>query len=145
MARKSFALNKEPHIAEIGDDFVLEFQPEVMGDEYLDAYERLQDRYKNLGIEDGDLTGAAPGAAREAAAAVREFVSSLMMPDSAEQFAATPLPERIVVALLEWTQEIYGGGRPSGSSNGSATASPPPGGRGRATSRSGASTRTRGR
>lgn len=39
--RRSFAINTEPHVAEIGDTELF-FQPEVMGDEFLDAYTALQ-------------------------------------------------------------------------------------------------------
>ncbi|MFI9569765.1 hypothetical protein [Streptomyces rishiriensis] len=42
MATRNFALNTEPHIAEIGA-IRLEFQPEVFGDEFMDAYVELRD------------------------------------------------------------------------------------------------------
>ncbi|WP_406500032.1 hypothetical protein OG936_36410 [Streptomyces sp. NBC_00846] len=60
MARKTFALNKEPHVAEIGDDIELAARGDGRG--LLDAYERLRDRYRNLGIDlqSGDLAGAPP-------------------------------------------------------------------------------------
>ncbi|WP_331723353.1 hypothetical protein [Streptomyces atratus] len=146
MARKSFALQTEPHVAEIGDDIELEFLPEVMGDDYLDALGRLQDRYKNLGIDlSGDIDEAPPEALREVNAALREFIGSLMLPESAERFSTMRLPDRVVVALLEWSKEIYGGGRPPTSSNGSAAASPPRGTRSTGSSRSKGSTPTRGR
>ncbi|MFD4855158.1 hypothetical protein [Streptomyces atratus] len=140
MAKVSFALNTEPHVAEIGDDLVLEFRPEIMGDEFLDAYETIREA---AAVTDDQDTSTA--AVREANRAVRAFLSRMMLPESAERFAEVQLPTRIIGALLEWTMEIYGGGRPSGSSSGSATASPPRGTRGTGSSRSKASTSTRGR
>ncbi|MDX3068383.1 hypothetical protein PV518_40565 [Streptomyces sp. ND04-05B] len=70
--------------------------------------------------------------------------------DEAEEFAAKQkgarivdglrLPTRVIVELLEWVVELYGGGsagaRPTGSSNGSATRSPSRGTPGRGSSRS---------
>ncbi|MFJ1695653.1 hypothetical protein ACIOHC_10960 [Streptomyces sp. NPDC088252] len=140
MAKASFALNAEPHVAEIGDDLVLEFRPEIMGDEFLDAYEKVREAAE---ATDGQDTSTA--AVREANHAVRAFLARMMLPESAERFAEVQLPTRIIGELLEWTMTIYGGGRPSGSSSGSATASPPRGTRGTGSSRSKASTSTRGR
>ncbi|CAM5301305.1 hypothetical protein AB0F92_22690 [Kitasatospora aureofaciens] len=167
--KKTFALNTEPHIAEVGDH-ELRFQPEVLGDEFLDAYSRLQDTYKSLDLDlsnpDVDL-----GQVREATVALRLFLASLMLPESAEEFArwdivaagktvsshgdpaqareaaggrkgarvvdrGLRLPDRVLIELMEWVVELYGGQRPPTSSSGSATASPRPGTPGRATSRS---------
>lgn len=146
MARKSFALNTVPHVAEIGDVELL-FRPEVMGDEFLDAYEAMREKHKLAGVtgEPSDMTA---DQLRETTRAVRKFVADLMFPESAEQFAEMPLPDRIVVGLLEWTLEIYGGNggqRPPTSSSASSTASRTPGTRGTGSSRSKASTRTAGR
>lgn len=60
--------------------------------------------------------------------------------------AGLRIPDRVLVELMEWATELYGGGsRPSTSSSDSATASPSPGTRGKAASPSRASTSTRGR
>ncbi|MEV4291552.1 hypothetical protein AB0K40_39110 [Nonomuraea bangladeshensis] len=40
--RRQLAVSQEPQVAEIGDDIVLRFRPEVMGGEYLDALMRFQ-------------------------------------------------------------------------------------------------------
>ncbi|MFE9319234.1 hypothetical protein ACFYNV_29745 [Streptomyces albidoflavus] len=59
---------------------------------------------------------------------------------------ALRLPDRVLVELLEWTVELYTGGRrPPTSSGGSSTASRKGGTRGTGTSRSKGSTRTAGR
>ncbi|MFZ3595034.1 hypothetical protein [Streptomyces sp. BH104] len=178
---RTFTLNTEPHVATVGDTDLL-FQPEVMGDEFLDAYEGLQETQKTLGVDVNNLGSAEPENLRAVTRALRVFLSRLMLPESAQTFArwnvvkngktisshATPdeaadaaakakggatvqdagmrLPDRVLVELLEWAVELYGGGnRPTGSSSGSAPASQPPGTRGRAVSPSRASTRARGR
>lgn len=180
MATKSFALNTKPHIANIGDE-ELELRPEVMGDEFLDAYNKLQEITSNLRLDPEDTSHVDTDEVRKAGAATRVFLAGLMLPDSAGRFAQwevraadgavlgshpTPdeareeadtvegstvvftgmvLPDRIIVDLLEWSVELYGGQRPPTSSSGSAPASPPRGTAGRGNSRSKASTSTRGR
>ncbi|WP_433856651.1 hypothetical protein [Streptomyces kronopolitis] len=178
---RTFTLNTEPHVATVGETQLL-FQPEVMGDEFLDAYEALQESQKNLGVDVNNLAAADPENLRAVVRSLRLFLARLMLPESAQTFArwevvksgkavsshATPgeaaeaaakvkgdatvkdvgmrLPDRVLVELLEWAVELYGGGqRPTGLSSGSVQASPPPGTRGRAVSPSKASTRARGR
>jgi hypothetical protein len=146
MATKRFALHTEPHVAEIGDELAFSFRPEVDGDEFLDAYDALKDRYSGLQLGNGaDPNAIQTADLREAIGAVRAFLATLMLPESAAEFATTPLPNRIVMQLLEWAMEIYGGDRPPTSSPASATTSPQAGTRGTASSRSRASTRARGR
>lgn len=145
MARKSFALNTEPHVAEIGD-VELEFQPEVMGDEYLDAYGRLQETYQGLGIDaSGDMSGLSVDQLRAATNAVSAFLQEMMLPESAEKFTEMSLPSRVLMELFEWSMEVYGGGRPPTSSSDSSALSRRAGTTGTGASRSKASTRTRGR
>ncbi|MFM9594077.1 hypothetical protein ACKI16_24000 [Streptomyces scabiei] len=85
--RRSFALNKTPHVADLGD-VELKFQPEVMGDEFLEGYVNLQEAYKGLsggGGNDGagmDL-GQAAGIIRE----LRTFLCKLLIPESKEVFS----------------------------------------------------------
>ncbi|WP_432001630.1 hypothetical protein [Streptomyces sioyaensis] len=178
--RRQFTLNTDPHVAEIGETELL-FQPEVMGDEFLDAYEDLQEAQKRLGVDVNNLAGTDPDKLRSVVRSLRLFLARLMLPESAAEFVrwevirdgkvvdsfGTPeeadehaaqlkgatvkdvgmrLPDRVLVELLEWAVELYGGGRrPTGSSTDSAPVSPTPGTRGRAASRSKASTRTAGR
>ncbi|MFI0827303.1 hypothetical protein ACH4Q7_22925 [Streptomyces roseolus] len=172
MATKRFAFNKEPHTAEIGDEVVLKFHAEIYGDEFLEAYERLTQGFKRLGVDLGDLSGTDPQTLRATIRTLRGFLARLMLPESAEAFArwvvvkggkdlavysdpdeadehlvreegatlrdeSLRLPDRILVGLLEWSIELYGGGsRPSTSSTGSSRASQPAGTPGRAPSRS---------
>lgn len=72
---------------EIGDDTVLEFKPEVMGDEFLDAFESLQEMLGGLGIDPTNLAGVDADKLKQAVTAVRLFLADLMMPESAERFA----------------------------------------------------------
>jgi len=146
MANRKFALHTEPHVAEIGDDLVFEFQPEVMGDEYLDEYEALKERLAAVGLAGGDVENVDVAALRESVAATRDFLAGLMLPESAERFGKTRLPNRVVTDLFQWTLELYAGEqRPIGSSSASSTPSARAGTRGTATSHSKASTRARGR
>ena len=146
MATKKFSLHTEPHVAEIGDELAFELQPEVSGDEFLDSYDALKERYGGLQFgATADLNSIQTGDLREAIAAVRAFLASLMLPDSAARFETTPLPNRIVMQMLEWAMEIYGGDRPPTSSPASLTTSPQAGTPGMGSSRSRGSTRARGR
>lgn len=180
MATKQFALNTEPHVATVGDTD-LEFQPEVMGDDFMEAYTTLRTSQQTQGIDVEDLAGVDPSQLRAVNRALRVFLAELMLPESAapflrldvvkggdvlksfedlekaEEYAAKTkggarvrdalrLPDRVLVDLLEWVTEIYGGSqRPPTSSSDSAKASPHPGTRGKGSSRSPASTRARGR
>lgn len=123
VATKKFSLHTEPHVAEIGDELAFEFQPEVDGDAFLDSYDRLKERYAGLQLGGSDLDSIQTRDLREAISAVRAFLASLMLPASAARFEGTKLPNRIIMQLLEWAMEIYGGGRPPTSSGGSATTS----------------------
>lgn len=136
MAKKQFTLNKEPHEAQIGDDVTLLFAPEVDGDDFLDHYTELQDGLKELHVDLSDLANADVEKVRATKGVLRTFMSKLMLPESRAEFEGLKLPDRVLIELLEWAVELYGGGRPSGSSNGSAPASSSPGTRGRAPSRS---------
>jgi hypothetical protein len=179
VARKSFTLNNEPHIAELGGT-ELAFVPEVMGDEFLDGYASLIEQQRGIGAGSGDLSGVSADQLRGIVAELRSFLAKLMMPHSRDLFSryvvvkagktvgtytdraeadehaaglkgatvedeSMQLPTRVLMELLEWVAEIYGGGRPPTSSNGSAPASPPRGTRGTGNSPSRASTPTRGR
>ncbi|MCM1964830.1 hypothetical protein [Streptomyces sp. G1] len=142
MARKSFALNTEPHVADVGGT-ELQFLPEVESDQFLDAYETLQTAYREARIDPDDLSTISADRLRLITGTLRGFLAAFMLPPSAETFAGMKLPDRILIDLMEWVMEVYGR-RPSGSSNGSATPSGSPGSRGTARSRSKASTPARG-
>lgn len=75
-----------PHEAEIGDTSYL-FEPEVLGDEFLDRYERLQEANRKLNVDPANLGDTDLSKVREATVAMRVFLASLMLPESASGFA----------------------------------------------------------
>ncbi|MFF1468066.1 hypothetical protein [Streptomyces mirabilis] len=174
MATKSFSFNTDPHVATVNGT-ELRFEPEAMGDEFMDAFGELRDAQKAAqGIDLEDLSTLDPSALRGAARGLRGFLARLMLAEDAERFMALdvvtkdgqvlsthqdwdeaqqaadqvdgarakwamPMPDRILVALMEWVTELYGGGadaRPTGSSSASARALPRGGKGGAARSRS---------
>lgn len=185
MAIKQFTLNTEPHLAQIGEH-ELYFQPEVYGDEFMDAYNRLAEAQRSLASADvSEMSGEE---LRVMYQEMRTFLARLMTEESAARFCrfeVVPLsgaerlgpyltreeadeaalevasgatvedkslrfPDRILVQIMEWVQELYGGkvggdSRPTGSSSGSSRPSSTGGTRGKGSSPSRASTRAAGR
>lgn len=85
--RRSFTLNKTPHVADLGD-VELKFQPEVMGDEFLEGYVQLQESYRGLGAgSPNDPSGMDLGKAAEIIRELRGFLFKLLMPESKEVFS----------------------------------------------------------
>lgn len=84
--KKTFALNTEPHVAEIPGVADLEFIPEAMGDEFLDAYQEMrQTQRERTGVDvDKVRDGADVDGLRKVTGALRIFLSRLMLPASAE-------------------------------------------------------------
>ncbi|MCI3221988.1 hypothetical protein [Streptomyces sp. NP-1717] len=66
MATKTFAINTKPHVADVGGTELL-FQPEVMGDDFMDAYAELRNKHQNSGVDLDDLQGTDPAQLRVAA------------------------------------------------------------------------------
>jgi hypothetical protein len=183
MARKTFALETEPHVAALGDGTELHFLPEIYGDRFLDAYAELQAAQEELGSEKGDTEGLSGDKLRALYAAIRVFLVKIMTEECADRFnrfevsrdgevveafrtkeeadlfaetttgtvrvvdRSIQLPTRLLVELMEWCIELYGGGqkRPTGPSKGSSAGSRRTGTSGKASSRSGASTSAAGR
>ncbi|MFJ4627198.1 hypothetical protein [Streptomyces sp. NPDC088847] len=86
MARKKITLNTEPHVVEIGDT-ELEFLPEVMGDEFVEAFGELKEAQKAAsGLDLDDLSTLDPSLIRGAARGMRSFLARLMLPETAELF-----------------------------------------------------------
>ncbi|MER6975681.1 hypothetical protein [Streptomyces carpinensis] len=183
MATRDFAVRTENHVANLGELGKLEFIPEVLGDQFLDGYSKVSEAQKALGDEN-DLTKMDPAVLRSVYGAMREFLASLMVPESAERFLrfevikggktvahfrtraeadehageltgavriedkSLRLPDRVLMELLEWTTELYGGGtedRPTTPSSGSSRASRRAGTPSKGSSRSKGSTSTAGR
>ncbi|MEV0982385.1 hypothetical protein [Streptomyces sp. NPDC049915] len=83
--RKTIALNTEPHVIAVGPH-ELEMQPEVYGDEFIDAYVDLQEAQAAKGVDLENLEGADPASLRKTIRAVRVFLARQMLPQSAEFF-----------------------------------------------------------
>ncbi|MFD5788566.1 hypothetical protein ACFWH1_18330 [Streptomyces sp. NPDC127037] len=185
MARKQITLNTEPHVVEIGADELL-FQPEVMGDEFVEAFTDFREAVLVAnGVDLDDMDSLTPENLRSIASGMRTFLARLMLPESAELFTrvdvtgadgevlgsfqswadatafvdglsgqtgkprwAMRLPDRVLVEIMEFVVELYGGGadqRPPTSPSASASGSRKGGRRGTAVLPSKASTRTPGR
>lgn len=117
MAEKTFALRTEPHTATVGPHQFL-FQPEVNGAEFVQAYAALRlSTAQQAKPKKGEEAEVTPEALEATDAALREFLSTFMLPESAEAFEPVRLPTRVLVELLHWVVELYGGGakeRPTG-------------------------------
>jgi hypothetical protein len=180
VAVREFALNTEPHVAKLGETELL-FQPEVMGDEFLEAYACMRDATKrDQGVDIDNLDTSSPESLRSVTRGLRLFLAELMLPASAElitrldivvggevvesfrdldeatEYAAgiegakvrdaLRVPMRHLMGMLEFTVELYAGGkRPPTSSGDSATPSRKGGRRGMGVSPSRVSTPTAGR
>lgn len=141
MSKIVIEVRSEPHVAQVGD-VELKFLPEVVGDGFLQAFDRMQETHKS--IQPGTPEGEA--ALRERRA-LREFLAYPMLPESREVFDTLELPDHALLALYQWllSEEVYGAGRPPMSPSGSVPPSSTPGTPSTASGRSKASTRTRGR
>lgn len=118
MATKSFAINTEPHIADVGGT-QLRFQAEVIGAEFAQAYAELrtvQQRVKGnkasstKHAKDADLD---PDVLVDLHNSMRKFVRGFLLPESHDTFDSLRLPDRILVQLMEWVAELYGSGTDS--------------------------------
>lgn len=115
MATKSFAINTEPHVADVGGT-LLKFQPEVIGSEFAQAYSELRVVQQKTSGRKASSTKHAkeedvdPAVLVELHQAMSGFVRGFLLPESLEAFDALRLPDRVLVQLLEWTAELYGSG-----------------------------------
>lgn len=86
VATATFAFNTEPHVATVGGT-EFKFQAEVMGDEFLDAYEEFRrSQKKEADVDVEALGGADSQQLRKITRALRIFLARMMLPDSAELF-----------------------------------------------------------
>ncbi|MEU2264920.1 hypothetical protein ABZ568_00400 [Streptomyces olindensis] len=83
--RKTIALYTEPHVVEVGP-YELEFEAEVMGDQFIDAYVELSEAQKAKGVDLENLNDADPAALRKTMRSLRIFLARQMLPESAELF-----------------------------------------------------------
>lgn len=118
MASRTFAINTTPHEAIIGDTTLL-FEPEVLGAEFAQAYDMLRTvQQKVKGAEGGKASSTKHAKADSVDASVladlsdamRVFVATFLLDESREAFAGMRLPDRVLVQLMEYAAELYGGG-----------------------------------
>ncbi|QBZ73489.1 hypothetical protein SEA_MISCHIEF19_4 [Streptomyces phage Mischief19] len=119
MAERSFAINTEPHVFNVGDVKLL-LQPEVVGAEFATAYADL--RKVQTRVQQSQKLAKASSTKHKAAEAdgidadvltdlheaMRSFLRRFMLPASQEVFDGLRLPDRILVAMLEAAAELYG-------------------------------------
>lgn len=109
MATKSFAIRTEPHEALIGDVRLL-FVSEVIGAVFAQAYAELRDVQKAVNDAQSAKDGSFdPAVLTELHEAMRSFVRTFLTPESHSAFNSMQLPDRVLVQLIEWTGELYGG------------------------------------
>lgn len=120
MAEKVFALNTTPHVAVVGEDRY-EFLPEVVGADFADAYGKLklmQDKVRTVKAGKGpkDKGGGAldPKVLSELSRTMNDFIEGFMLDESQARWRAARLPDRILVQMIEWVAELYGGGQGNG-------------------------------
>lgn len=127
--RRRISIGTTPEEVEVGD-VVLLFRPEADVDagEFLDAYQRLVEAEEALVGENGDQAGVAdPELARQRVELLRGHIAFYLLPDSVGVFNSMKLPMRALKELIRVTAEVYGGGRPNGSSTDSAPLPSTPG------------------
>lgn len=106
---KRFSVRVEPLVAEVGDDLVLKFRPEIGGTEYLDAYGRLLDRQKAAEDDPSMAEGA-----KKRLNATMAFLRDLAEPETASVLddPATVIPVRVLAEVVEWLTSQYTGSAP---------------------------------
>ena len=119
MAERVFTVRTEPHTARVGNDAFL-FVPEAVGAEFVTAYNELQRIQVDVSNRMAPRKGSSSKHPKQAEldvtvvaeleAAMRSFLTGLMLPESHDSFAAAPIPQRVLIELIEWTAELYGGG-----------------------------------
>ncbi|GAA2945975.1 MULTISPECIES: hypothetical protein [Streptomyces] len=118
--KKSFALNTDPHVAAIGDTELL-FEPEVMGDEFMDAYAEMQAaQQRDTSRDDDDRGSGSADSLRAVVGGVRQFLARLMLPESAELITRVDVVEagKVLASFTSWAEaskhasEVGTGARP---------------------------------
>ena len=115
-----FSIRTEPHPVQIGET-VVRFQPEVNGAEFAAAYAGLTDVQKRVSKSAGGKASSTKHARAEVeliaddlidvSEAMRTFITRFLNDDeSRKAFAEISLPDRILVELIEYIGELYGGG-----------------------------------
>ena len=108
---KKFGIRTEPLIAEIGENLVLKFRPEVDGTKYLDSYRELMATQREAGELEDPVK-----AAEMRLGATAEFLKRLALPESVVTLEdpETEIPFRILGDVVEWLTGQYSGSEDEG-------------------------------
>lgn len=125
MATRTFEIRTEPHEATLGDR-VFYFEPEVVGAEFAGAYNKLREVQERTQGSKANSSKAAksadPNAIIEISSAMKSFVATFLVPgEQVDIFSGMRLPDRVLVQLIEWLGELYGGGSGNGEAGGTST------------------------
>lgn len=116
-----FEIRTEPHRAVIGQNTLL-FQPEADGAEFVSAYGKLQQKQEEAASLEKPRKASSTKHAKSPLsetelstvavleAAMRDFLAEFLLPDSRDVFKGLKLPQRVLIELIEWVAELYGGG-----------------------------------
>lgn len=111
MAEKSFAINDEPHVAKLGSVEFL-FKPEVIGADFADAYAILREAQAEIAAASKAGGESMSGETlKKMNESMRSFIRSFLMDESKKAFDTTAIPDRVLIQLMNWTAELYGGGQ----------------------------------
>lgn len=115
---RTFEIRTEPHEAIIGPHKLL-LEPEVIGSEFAQAYAEIRtvqakvkaaQGNKASGTKHAKADGLDADVLTELSSAMRGFVRRFMLPDSQTVFDGMRVPDRVLVKLMEYVAELYGGG-----------------------------------
>uniref|UniRef100_A0AAU7GZ65 Tail assembly chaperone n=1 Tax=Streptomyces phage Geonosis TaxID=3158856 RepID=A0AAU7GZ65_9CAUD len=118
MATRTFEIRTEPHEAVIGD-VTLQLAAEVVGAEFAQAYASIREVQAKVKAAQGGKSSSTKHAKAdgvdaetltELSEAMRAFVRRFMLPDSQTVFDGMRIPDRVLVKLMEYVAELYGGG-----------------------------------
>lgn len=119
MAERVFTIRTEPHRAVIGET-TLFLVPEANSGDFLDSYNQMRTAQEVLHRKTNGSKSSSTKHAKasevdtEALAQVnrsmRDFVTRFLLPDSVPVFQNMTLPDRVLLELIEFAAELYGGG-----------------------------------
>ena len=119
MAERVFTIRTEPHRAVIGDTTLL-LVPEANSGDFLESYNRMRAAQQLFNRKSGGTKASGTKHAKasevdtEALAEVnktmRDFIAKFLLPESVQVFAGMALPDRVLLELIEFAAELYGGG-----------------------------------
>lgn len=116
--QRTFEIRTEPHQAVIGDVTLL-LEPEIEGARFATAYDKLRTVQTKVNASKGNKASSTKHAKddgldaatlTELSSAMREFIDGFLLPESRAVFESMRLPDRVLIQLMEYAAELYGGG-----------------------------------